>query len=240
MTGFFWEPEALPALKLKEHLLALICVSGRQLTLLSLVWYGLVWSGESPSMSPDNPVEWTYSQPSRCVNLLLRGNFCHALVDLCFPRLWNVFCVHVILKDGPRKVNFLVFPCGGQSWWHLPPGSGDRHLPSHPGSPGHPQHSLADQGASAVGQKEHLARPVGKPIRLLTKAWHSHVANRKATTKPCMFCAFRLYFLVSGFASLIWTVLSAGKGPCCTLVSLPNYLTLFLTGAREDSRVDFV
>lgn len=142
MTGFFWEPEALPALKLKEHLLALICVSGRQLTLLSLVWYGLVWSGESPSVSPDNPIEWTHSQPSWCVNLLLRGNSCHALVDLCFPRLWNVFCVHVILKDGPRKVNFLVFPCRGQSWWHLPPGSGDRHLPSHPGSQGHPQHSL--------------------------------------------------------------------------------------------------
>lgn len=101
------------------------------------------------------------------------------------------------------------------------------------------QAQSADHGASAVGQKEHLARPVGKPIRLVAKAWHSHVANRKATTKPCMFCAFRL-FLVSGFASLILTVLSAGKGPCCTLVSLPSYLTLFLTGARQDSRVDFV
>lgn len=41
MTQFFWEPEALPALKLKEHLLALICVGEA----VYFVAVGLVWSG---------------------------------------------------------------------------------------------------------------------------------------------------------------------------------------------------
>lgn len=83
MTQFFWEPEALPALKLKEHLLALICVLGRQFTLLLLVWSGLVWSRDFPGT--DNPIEWTHSQPLLFVMLLLCGKLLSFAGGLVFP-----------------------------------------------------------------------------------------------------------------------------------------------------------
>lgn len=127
--------------------------------------------------------------------------FCYATFVWQTPviRWWT--CI------SPETVECFLCACDLQGWTQasklssfplLKDNLGDiscPHVLTLHGSPGHPQQS-ADHGASAVG-------PMGKPIRLLAKAWHSHMANRRAATKPCMFYAFRLYLLVSGFASLV-------------------------------------